>query len=371
MRRFGARHLVALGAVTLVGCLLTRVETPLPGDAPHFSVALATGDLDEDGLSDLVVAHDPEGPRTKDAPTATALRSEGDGSFEAVPTPITYAQVRRLLLRDFDGDGVLDLAALRRDADGLGPVLIYLGQNDGTFSPPVDLIGLVTPGGLAAGDITGDGILDLVISDGDTRTLRLAVGQGDGTFVEETLISGLSAFDLAIADLDGDGHEDVALVREDLTILLNDGSGTVRIAGSYAAGERPRALAIADLDLDGQQDIAVVDSEHDTLHVFFSPGHDSTRSERYEVGPGPEALAVGHVNGDPWPDVVVANTGGASVSVLLGRGGGQLIRRPLTLDVGDGPAAVALPDLTGDGRPEIVTVNRRAGTVTALLGPVR
>lgn len=367
MGTFGARRVLLASALAIVGCRETRADTRLPGTAPHSAVALAAGDLDGDGQADLVVSHNRQPLPGGEGHALTVMRSNGDGTFATAPIPFSEFQVRRVLLRDFDRDGQLDLAALRRDADGLGPVMIYRGKGGGTFTEAVDQVGLVAPGGLDAGDMDGDGILDLVFSDGDTRTLRLGKGRGDGRFEERVLATDASGWDLELADFNRDGRQDVALVRGQLEIFLNDGASRVRRLESHPVGERPRALAIADLNRDGKLDIASVDAASNTLHTVYGRGDGKFgRGRAYPVGPGPEAVAVGHLNSDAWPDVVVANTGGKTVSVLLGRPDGALSPQALSFDVGEGPAAVALADVSGDDTPEIVTVNQRAGTVSVL-----
>lgn len=366
MVTFGARHVLLASALALVWCRESWADTPLPGTAPHYAVALAAGDLDGDGRADLVVSHNWQRLPGGEGHALTVMRSNGDGTFASAPIPFSEFQVRRVLLRDFDRDGQLDLAALRRDADGQGPVMIYRGRG-GTFTEAVDQVGLVTPGGLDADDMDGDGILDLVLSDGDTHTLVLGKGRGDGTYEERVLATGAFGWDLKLADFNHDGRQDVALVRGALEIFLNDGAGRARRLASYPVGERPRALAIADLNRDGKLDIASVDSTSNTLHTLYGRGDGRFgRGRAYPVGPGPEALAVGDLNGDALPDVVVANTGGNTVSVLLGRPDGTLSPRAISLTVGDGPAAVALADVSGDDTLEIVTVNQRAGTVSVL-----
>ena len=69
-------------------------------------------------------------------------------------------------------------------------------------------------------------------------------------------------------------------------------------------------------------------------------------------------MAVGDVNGDGKPDLVVANDGSNTVSVLLGNGNGTF-QAQQTFATGTEPNSVAVGDLTGDGKPDIVVANAR------------
>jgi hypothetical protein len=94
---------------------------------------------------------------------------------------------------------------------------------------------------------------------------------------------------------------------------------------------------------------------------------------RFSGGQGPAAIAIGDVNGDGKPDLVVADYDGDAVSVLLGNGDGTF-GSPTSYPVGAYPDAVALADLNGDGHLDIVCVSLNlnhltlGGTVSVLLG---
>lgn len=363
-------HLAAFGAVVFAGCLVSRVDTQLPGRTPHSAMPMAAGDLNGDGRMDLVVGHNFPAGQAEQRRAATALISNGDGTFTSKPTPFVEMLARGALLEDFDGDGKLDLAMLGREADGLGPVAIYLGRGDGTFGPLKDRVNLVSPGGLDAGDMDGDGVVDLVFSDGDAATIFVAFGRGDGTFEHGTACPGVSGRDLAVGDLNGDGALDVAVLRDRVYVLINDGEGALQKQGSVAVGPQPKALALADLDDDGKLDIAVVDGQDDAVQVLRGNGTGNFRATRsYAVGEAPEDVAVGDVDGDDRPDLITANREGDTASVLFNRGNGGFRPGSSVFSVGAGPGTVALADVTGDGWLDAITANREAGSVTVLLNP--
>ena len=91
-------------------------------------------------------------------------------------------------------------------------------------------------------------------------------------------------------------------------------------------------------------------------------------AENFRVGPAPTAVAVGDVNDDGFPDAVVTNFGGGTISILLGtaKGGFQPTR---TMTVGSSPSAIAAADFNGDGKLDLaVTVSSNSGGVVVLLG---
>ena len=89
----------------------------------------------------------------------------------------------------------------------------------------------------------------------------------------------------------------------------------------------------------------------------------------YEVGLSnmPTSVAVGDVNGDTHPDIITANSGSDSVSVLLGRSGGGF-QTATSYGVGDGPTSVVVWDANFDGHPDIITANSKGNSVSVLLG---
>jgi hypothetical protein len=87
----------------------------------------------------------------------------------------------------------------------------------------------------------------------------------------------------------------------------------------------------------------------------------------YSVDPGPNTVAVGDFNGDHKLDIVTANSGSNTVSVLLGNGDGTF--KPASNYLADtGTNYVAVGDFNGDGKLDIVTLNLTAGDLSVLLG---
>ncbi|MDO8448456.1 MAG: Ig-like domain-containing protein, partial [Rhodoferax sp.] len=229
--------------------------------------AVTTGDFDEDGITDLVVTISSADVNTVDRDTYF-LSGNGNGTFAAGQVFLTEKS-NHITVADFNRDGHLDLAM---------PGAVYLGTGRGTF-----VAGPVTGGGEAVGDISGDGIPDLVsIGTNNLYTpaddvVRVGLGQPNGSFIAfgASLPTGADPtveshpIAVAIADLNGDGYGDIVVVNgetDDVAIYLRDPAGTfhprqnVSTRATNSRGTfntRPKGLAIADWNKDGHPDIVV------------------------------------------------------------------------------------------------------------------
>jgi Bacterial Ig-like domain (group 3)/FG-GAP-like repeat len=151
-----------------------------------------------------------------------------------------------------------------------------------------------------------------------------------------------------------------------VTVFKGLGQGSFASGVAYAAGAGPNSLTIADIDGDGYPDV-VVANESGAINVLKGNG-DGTLAPRkeYAVGLTLSFLAVGNFSGSGKPDVVVASTTGMAFALLTNDGTG-ILGNPLVYSLQSAPTAIASGDFNGDGHLDLAIANA-SGTVSILLG---
>jgi hypothetical protein len=147
---------------------------------------------------------------------------------------------------------------------------------------------------------------------------------------------------------------------------------SLALAKGYVTGATPAAVAIVDLNGDGKPDLVTANDFDATVSVLIGNGGGSFLPKRdYPTGStNPDWLAVGDLNGDGKPDLVTANaiSGDAkayTVSVLINKGDGSFVPKS-GVQTGGEADSVAMGDLNGDGKPDLATANALTNTVSVL-----
>jgi hypothetical protein len=214
----------------------TFIESGVDGE--H---ALNSGDMNNDGISDLVVGG-------QDSWQIIVLLGNGDGTFTAQTPQDAGGAVWKLVLGDVNGDGKLDVAAVNGNSDSAA---ILLGNGDGTLQMPTVFNTSGTEVGTVLGDLDGDGDLDWVISSFSGQQWHVLVNDGSGHFTPDVDIdaeSGANPSCAIMLDVDNDGDLDLALTDEtsDHTrILRNDGRPTPDCPAAPATCRAGRGRCVA------------------------------------------------------------------------------------------------------------------------------
>jgi hypothetical protein len=234
---------------------------------------IALADFDGDGAPDLLVG---------DSRTVRFLKGNDDGSFR---TPGPEVQAGKgpaaILVTDLNGDHKLDAIVVDDGDQSQGAaVTVLLGNGDGTFVTPG--ASFATHGGSAAGvlgDFNRDGKIDVAVANRLTNDVSILLGDGTGGFTYGQMPqAGNEPVAIAAADLNGDQLLDLLVVNKgsDTVVVLNGQQGgkfaAARSFASGSSGSVPTGLALADMNSDGKTDVVVANSRTSDASVLLGDG---------------------------------------------------------------------------------------------------
>jgi hypothetical protein len=310
----------------------TDVSAPAGLGEELWSTSCAFADIDNDGDVDLYVARYVDfsvennkyctlfeavraycHPHVYNSLPDILYRNNGDGTFTDITKEAGVNKAGNglgVVFGDYDDDGWVDIYV----ANDTTPNFLYHNKGKGIFEEvalwagvSVGAAGKPLAGmGTDMGDINGDGLLDIFVTNLDGQTHSLYKNLGKGLFSDVTFLSGVGeatlpyvGFGTAFLDYDNDGDLDLAIANgdvidnvkrlrdstsyEQLNLLLrNDGTGKFTSVGpasgpGFALKKASRALATGDLDNDGDLDI-VIANVGTTADVLQNDGGNRSNS---------------------------------------------------------------------------------------------
>ena len=290
------------------------------------------------------------------------LASGAFSFIESIPTGDKPVDVQAV---DLTGDGVLDLVLANFNAD---QIQILEGQGDGTFSALTNWPAGDGPRQVAIGYFNTDSYPDIAVVNEYSDNVSILLGQGGGLFAPKVdVAAGDTPFDVAVGDLNGDGHVDLAMVfnyADQVGVLWGDGAGNFLTSTNYAVGSNPQEIEIADLNGDSKLDVAVVNYGSDTVGVLLNTGTGSLSAMvAYSCGDAPRCLSVGDMDHDGHSDLVVGNFNADTISIFLGVGDGTFGAASTFAGI-DAPLDLSLNDINADGFLDVVAVSYNGSKMT-------
>ena len=318
-----------------------------------------------------------------------------------------------VLVTDVNHDGIPDLLTTECGPGCSGLVGVLLGKGDGTYQPAQTYSsGGYSPSGLAVGDVNGDGVPDLVVSnaclDGSSGTcagngtVTVLLGNGNGTFqAAQTIDTGAaSASSVAVEDVNGDQKLDLLVTNQCntngcssvVTVLLGNGNGTFQPPQHYSAGFSAVSIAVGDVNHDGKKDVVVANltansaSQQGAVSVLLGHGDGSFQAPLILASGGifAHTVLIADLNKDGNPDLAVLHEcpadqcgGDGVVGILLGNGDGTFATPQLMDAGGTMSLEMAVADVNGDNKFDLVIANGAPagytnqyvnGSVAVLLG---
>lgn len=287
--------------------------------SPNGGFDCAVGDVDADGVDDLVVGRFVVGTNT-----ALVTVHFGGAAFPGDMVEIAGApglvQAREVAVGDFDGDGALDIAAFT----GVD-VAIAFNAGGRTFSSAIGQgVGEAQYGlaGVDAANLDADAAIEIlgVTGTGSWRRYDVAPGRTVQASSVGDAAAGVAA--RPPADLDGDGRAELIRAEDNgLRIFWNDGSfadpALFCVSTSLAYGAA--GAAAADFDGDGRADLVASTGDRQ-LAVLGGDGSRGFREPRMLAADAPGEVIATDLNGDGEPDIIVAAAppgGGGQLEVHL------------------------------------------------------
>jgi hypothetical protein len=375
---------VLFSAAATPGWAMPRFGRPGTYAVDGSPIGIRAGALDSQSGLDLVTANE----AGEAGPSLSMLFNRGLGSFfpeKRVSLSAATYILQAVAAADFNADGRDDLA-LAVDNISVFPiraeVLVLRNMGDGQFAAPADyrLPGLF-PRCIEAADVTGDGVLDLVVCHArtinDTANGQISVlagqatsGVANGVFVRVfTGAVGAAPRALAAGDVDLDQHADLVVVDPDgSAVYLLYGSGDQALFGA------PIKLATVNTPITPLIDSVPGQPRPQVLVSTLTGGHLLTFRQTaprsfatptdVRIGLLPSAMALGAIDAGQTDDLVVLSVLGAEV--WYGQSDGSFVfGESLTKD--DTLTDLTLADLNGDGALDVAASANSEDRVTVVL----
>lgn len=373
-----------------------KVDYASGAPAGTFPYSFAVGDIDGDGKSDMAVVHANSNSVTVLHNTSSAGNLNA-ASFEEKTSFATGSNPLAVVIQDVDGDGKPDLVVCNNGSSTISVLrntAVAGSINAASFATKVDfpLPDGSGPYSMALGDINSDGRPDIVVPNAHLNTFSILPNNSTPNSITAASFGAPVNFyagnfprAVAVLDAGGDGKPEVVILNEvdrSLTLMYNTGTSST-ITPDYFGASATQSLsssapsiAISDVNGDGKADLVLASYNTNTVSVLQNVSIAGFNGGAFEApvtfatGMQPFSVAAGDADGDGKPDVVVANAGSNTLSVLrnISTGTGNITASSfapaVSFAAGIYPIAAAIADLDGDGIAEAATANAGSSTVS-------
>jgi hypothetical protein len=298
-----------------------------PFYAGHFPNDIAIADFNKDGNADIALSN-------HEKKYVTVLLGNGKGQFAEAPHSPFSVQVKPhthgIIAADFNGDGNPDIAT---DSWAVDSIVILSGDGNGNFSNPVYYATGKHPyQRLRTADFNKDNKPDIVTTNLDGNTVTILLNDGHSGFKKYFFDAGNTPFGVAAGDVNGDGNIDLAIInsptisggkpgKDGLIILPGDGKGNFSpFKGSpFNTGLGPTRVAIGDLNNDGISEIAVSNYNSNFISIYHMARNGVFSSLQVPAGKSADGISIFDMDGDDKKDIIVTSAAENNVTILFSK----------------------------------------------------
>lgn len=280
---------------------------------------IVSEDFNGDKLPDWAVSESGNGK-------VAVFFNQGNGIF--LNTPVEFdsgeANADAVATADVNGDGLFDLLVAHGNGLGGGTLGVLLNDGQGSFMPSQKMLAGDAMAGtgratLGVADLNGDDKPDVVMGRVDSTAMHLLLNDGSGSFTYASSTDAIfNISSVAVADLDGDSWRDVVINRA--MIRKNTGGPTPQFPLWTYYSANDGAIAIADLNGDNKPDLAQANSTTAELTIFYHNGKDGflfgTNAPHYAAGVHESyngSIAAADLNLDGRPDLAIIDDDGVRI----------------------------------------------------------
>ena len=288
------------------------LNPPVRYAAGASAVSVAIADFNGDGKLDIAV-----GKKTAGIRVFWQDSQGGFTNFTDYPTANAY----QIVAGDFNHDGRMDIAGIGWNTS---VVDIFTQSNNGTLflsgSYPASYEGY---NDIKAADVNGDGLTDLVIMNGQTYSvpnvsILLQTNGGFSAPITCALSGNQLTTGVGVGDFTGNGTNDIVVVyggdapTSKLSVFNQSAGNAFALGVTMDSYDVPEAIAVGDLDMDGRADVVTLHGGWNAGGVYLQQSPGQLSPEQLFTLPyaslyNPQGLALGDVNGDGSPDIVIAD----------------------------------------------------------------